>query len=185
MGSVTPEPNSCQTKSTLNDLKMAANQERTFIMIKPDGVQRGLVGDIIKRFEQKGFKLVAMKFMQATVPHLEEHYADLKKRPFFPGLVKYMASGPVVPMVWEGLNVVATGRVMLGETNPKDSLPGTIRGDYCIQVGRNICHGSDAVESAQKEIKLWFKDEELTRYDPVASPWVYEDFITVDGVKLA
>ena len=129
---------------------MAANQERTFIMIKPDGVQRGLVGEIIKRFEQKGFKLVAMKMMQASVEHLEEHYADLSKKPFFPGLVKYMASGPVVPMVWEGLNVVKTGRVMLGETNPRDSAPGTIRGDFCIQVGRNICHGSDAVESAKK-----------------------------------
>merc|ERR1711874_288606 len=90
-----------------------------------------------------------------------------------------MASGPVVAMCWEGQGVVKTGRVMLGETNPKDSLPGTIRGDYCIQVGRNICHGSDAVESAQKEIKLWFKDEELARYDPVASPWVYEDYLPV------
>merc|ERR1712024_317258 len=128
------------------------NDERTFIMIKPDGVQRGLCGDIIKRFEQKGFKLVAMKFMQASEEHLRKHYADLSERPFFPGLVKYMASGPVVPMVWEGLNVVKTGRVMLGETNPRDSKPGTIRGDYCIQVGRNICHGSDAVESAKKEI---------------------------------
>merc|ERR1711894_548567 len=167
------EPNSCQTKSTLNDLKMAANQERTFIMIKPDGVQRGLVGDIIKRFEQKGFKLVAMKFMQATEDHLRQHYADLSERPFFPGLVKYMASGPVVPMVWEGLNVVKTGRVMLGETNPRDSKPGTIRGDFCIQVGRNICHGSDAVESAEKEIKLWFSDEELTSWKPAAIDWVY------------
>ena len=86
-----------------------------------------------------------------------------------------MASGPVVPMVWEGLNVVKTGRVMLGETNPRDSAPGTIRGDYCIQVGRNICHGSDAVESAKKEIKLWFTDEELVSWKPVAIDWVYGD----------
>jgi nucleoside-diphosphate kinase len=107
---------------------------------------------------------------------LKEHYADLSKKAFFPGLVKYMASGPVVPMVWEGLNAVKTGRVMLGETNPKDSAPGTIRGDYCIQVGRNICHGSDAVESAKKEIALWFKDEELVKWDPVTLSWVYEDF---------
>merc|ERR1712126_140404 len=153
--------------------KMAEYTERTFIMIKPDGVQRGLVGDIIKRFEQKGFKLVAMKFMQASEEHLRKHYADLSERPFFPGLVKYMASGPVVPMVWEGLNVVKTGRVMLGETNPKDSKPGTIRGDFAIQVGRNICHGSDAVESAEKEIKLWFSDEELTSWKPAAIDWVY------------
>merc|ERR1711944_59589 len=176
---------SCQIIDKLHPTKMAANQERTFIMIKPDGVHRGLVGEIIKRFEAKGFKLVAMKFMQASKEHLEEHYADLKKKPFFPGLVEYMASGPVVPMVWEGLNVVKTGRVMLGETNPKDSAPGTIRGDYCVQVGRSICHGSDSVESANKEIKLWFKDQELTRYDPVASPWVYEDFLpSVDNLKI-
>merc|ERR1712165_252832 len=174
-----------QTNRKLIPPKMAGNRERSFIMIKPDGVHRGLVGDIIKRFEQKGFKLVAMKFMQASKEHLEEHYADLKKKPFFPGLVEYMSSGPVVPMVWEGLNVVKTGRVMLGETNPKDSLPGTIRGDFCIQVGRNICHGSDAVESAKKEIDLWFKPEELTRYDPVASSWVYEDFLpSVEGLKI-
>merc|ERR1712007_355878 len=153
----------------------AKSAERTFIAIKPDGVQRGLDGEIIKRFEQKGFKLVAMKMMQASVEHLEEHYADLSKKPFFPGLVKYMASGPVVAMVWEGLNAVKTGRVMLGETNPADSKPGTIRGDLCLQVGRNICHGSDAVESAQKEIALWFKDEELVSWEPSAKSWVYED----------
>merc|ERR1711992_361479 len=173
------------TSTDSNSKTKMGNDERTFIMIKPDGVQRGLVGDIIKRFEQKGFKLVAMKFMQATEDHLRKHYSDLSERPFFPGLVKYMASGPVVPMVWEGLNVVKTGRVMLGETNPRDSKPGTIRGDFCIQVGRNICHGSDAVESAEKEIKLWFSDEELTRYDPVASSWVYEDFLpSVEGLKI-
>merc|ERR1712080_398531 len=93
----------------------------------------------IKRFEQKGFKLVAMKFMQASVEYLEKHYADLAKKPFFPGLVKYMASGPVLAMVWEGLNVAKTGRVPLGETNPAASAPGTIRGDFAIHVGRNIC----------------------------------------------
>merc|ERR1712080_628928 len=167
---------SCQIKSKLHLPKMAANQERTFIMIKPDGVHRGLVGEIIKRFEQKGFKLVAMKFMQASKEHLEEHYADLSSKAFFPGLVKYMGSGPVVPMVWEGLNVVKTGRVMLGETNPAASAPGTIRGDFCIHVGRNICHGSDAVDAAKKEIALWFKEEELIKWDPVSLGWVYEDF---------
>merc|ERR1712142_693712 len=148
--------------------------ERTFIMIKPDGVHRGLIGEIIKRFENKGFKLVAMKYMQASVEHLEKHYADLSKKPFFPGLVKYMASGPVVAMVWEGLNVVKTGRVMLGETNPADSLPGTIRGDFAVQVGRNICHGSDAVESANNEIALWFKPEELVSWEPELKDWIYE-----------
>uniref|UniRef100_A0A1L8EIF7 Nucleoside diphosphate kinase n=2 Tax=Haematobia irritans TaxID=7368 RepID=A0A1L8EIF7_HAEIR len=151
-----------------------SNTERTFIMVKPDGVQRGLVGKIIERFEQKGFKLVAMKFMWASKELLEQHYADLSARPFFPGLVSYMSSGPVVPMVWEGLNVVKTGRQMLGATNPADSMPGTIRGDYCIQVGRNIIHGSDAVESANKEIALWFNEKELVNWKPAAVDWVYE-----------
>merc|ERR1712141_101209 len=183
--SVTAGSLSCQTKSKLNHPTMAANQERSFIMIKPDGVHRGLVGEIIKRFEAKGFKLVAMKFMTASKEHLSTHYEDLAKKPFFNGLVEYMASGPVVPMVWEGLGVVKTGRVMLGETNPAASLPGTIRGDYAVQVGRNICHGSDSVESANHEIKLWFKDEELTKYDPVSSNWIYEDFApTVENLKI-
>ncbi|XP_058673505.1 nucleoside diphosphate kinase [Ammospiza caudacuta] len=156
------------------DSAMAGNSERTFIAIKPDGVQRGLVGEIIKRFEQKGFRLVAMKFVHASEDLLKQHYIDLKDRPFFPGLVKYMNSGPVVAMVWEGLNVVKTGRVMLGETNPADSKPGTIRGDFCIQVGRNIIHGSDSVESAQKEINLWFKPAELIDFKPCAHDWIYE-----------
>ncbi|KAH1183338.1 hypothetical protein KIL84_004830 [Mauremys mutica] len=153
---------------------MASNSERTFIAIKPDGVQRGLVGEIIKRFEQKGFRLVAMKFMHASENLLKQHYIDLKDRPFYPGLVKYMNSGPVVAMVWEGLNVVKTGRVMLGETNPADSKPGTIRGDFCIQVGRNIIHGSDSVESAQKEIQLWFQPAELVDFKSCAHDWIYE-----------
>lgn len=113
--------------------------------------------------------------MQPTKELLEKHYADLSSRPFFPGLVQYMSSGPVVATVWEGLNAVKTGRVMLGATNPADSAPGTIRGDLCVQVGRNIIHGSDAVESANKEIALWFKPEELVKWTPVAKPWVYED----------
>merc|ERR1712141_318139 len=159
---------------TENPTKMAANRERTFIMLKPDAVHRGLIGDIIKRFEAKGFKLVALKMMHASEELLKEHYADLSKKPFFPGLVKYMNSGPVVPMVWEGNNVGKTGRVMLGETNPANSAPGTIRGGFCIDVGRNICHGSDAVESAKKEIALWFKDEELVKWDPVSETWIYE-----------
>ncbi|CAG2178894.1 unnamed protein product [Oppiella nova] len=154
---------------------MAANRERSFIMIKPDGVQRGLVGDIIKRFEQKGFKLVAIKFLNADEELLKKHYADLSARPFFPSLIQYMQMGPVVPMVWEGLNVVKTGRVMLGETNPADSKPGSIRGDFCVQTGRNIIHGSDSVESANKEIALWFNSKELVDWSPNQEPWVYEN----------
>lgn len=105
---------------------------------------------------------------------LEKHYADLAGRAFFAGLVKYMQSGPVVAMVWEGLNAVKTGRKMLGETDPADSLPGTIRGDLCVQVGRNIIHGSDAVESANKEIALWFTEKELVSWTPASKDWIYE-----------
>nr|AFK73702.1 nucleoside diphosphate kinase [Ostrea edulis] len=154
--------------------EMAANNERSFIMVKPDGVQRGLVGEIMKRFEQRGYKLVACKQMQASKQHLEKHYADLSSKGFFAGLVTYMASGPVVAMVWEGKDVVKTGRKMLGATNPLDSNPGTIRGDYCIDVGRNICHGSDSVESAKREIDLWFKPEEVMDYSACSGPWIYE-----------
>ncbi|XP_059615266.1 nucleoside diphosphate kinase [Phlebotomus argentipes] len=166
----------CTVLALLNYIidRMAGNKERTFIMVKPDGVQRGLVGKIIKQFEQKGFKLVALKFMWASKEHLEKHYADLSARPFFPGLVTYMNSGPVVPMVWEGLNAVKTGRVMLGATNPADSAPGTLRGDLCVQVGRNIIHGSDSVESANKEIALWFTEKELVSWTPALENWVYE-----------
>ncbi|KAM4624045.1 NME/NM23 nucleoside diphosphate kinase 2a [Polymixia lowei] len=152
---------------------MAGNEERTFIAIKPDGVQRGLIGEIIKRFEVKGFKLVGMKMTHASEDHLRKHYADLKDRPFFPSLVSYMNSGPVVAMVWEGKDVVKTGRVMLGETNPAESKPGTIRGDFCIQVGRNIIHGSDSVDSANHEISLWFKADELVTYTSCAQTWIY------------
>ncbi|KAI7797200.1 NME/NM23 nucleoside diphosphate kinase 2a [Triplophysa rosa] len=152
---------------------MSANEERTFIAIKPDGVQRGFVGEIITRFEQKGFKLVALKLIQASDDLLREHYSDLKDRLFFPGLVSYMSSGPVVAMVWEGFNVIKTGRVMLGETNPIDSKPGTIRGDFCVQVSRNIIHGSDSVESANAEINLWFKPEELCDYSKCQHNWLY------------
>ena len=151
-----------------------APKERTFIMIKPDGVQRGLIGPIISRFEQKGFKLVAMKLCAPGRAHLEQHYADLSSKGFFAGLIEYMNSGPVCAMVWEGDNAVATGRKMLGATKPFDSEPGTIRGDYCIDVGRNICHGSDAVESANAEIALWFQPGELCAWDSHSKPWIYE-----------
>ncbi|XP_056285031.1 nucleoside diphosphate kinase A2-like [Pseudoliparis swirei] len=149
------------------------SEERTFIAVKPDGVQRGIIGEVIKRFEAKGFKLVAMKMKHASKDLLNEHYIDLKEKPFFPTLIKYMSSGPVVAMVWEGKGAVKTGRVMLGETNPADSLPGTIRGDLCIDIGMNIIHGSDSVESANKEIALWFQDDELASYTSCAFDWLY------------
>merc|ERR1711942_87093 len=149
------------------------SQERTFIAVKPDGVQRGLIGEIIKRFEQKGFKLCGMKFMHASEEHMKKHYIDLKDRPFYHGLVKYMSSGPLLAMCWEGTGVVKTARKMMGETNPADSLPGSIRGDFCIEVGRNIIHGSDSVESANKELALWFKPEELYSWTPANDKWIF------------
>ncbi|KAK4104002.1 nucleoside diphosphate kinase [Parathielavia hyrcaniae] len=148
--------------------------ERTFIAIKPDGVQRGLVGAIISRFETRGFKLVALKLVTPGKEHLEKHYSDLSSKPFFAGLVEYMNSGPIVAMVWEGLDAVKTGRAMLGATNPLSSAPGTIRGDYCLQMGRNVCHGSDSVESANNEIALWFKDEDLVSWESAQKSWLYE-----------
>merc|ERR1712076_366767 len=132
--------------------------------IKPDGVARNLVAKIIERFEQRGYKLVAMKFMKADEELLNQHYEDLKEKGFFPSLIKHIGSGPVVPMVWEGKDVVKQGRAMLGETNPLTSKPGSIRGDFSIDMGRNIIHGSDSVESATKEINLWFKENELMSY---------------------
>ncbi|KAI9037036.1 nucleoside-diphosphate kinase [Aspergillus affinis] len=150
------------------------SSEQTFIAIKPDGVQRGLVGPILSRFENRGFKLVALKLTSPSKEHLEKHYADLSSKPFFPGLVSYMLSGPIVAMVWEGKDVVKTGRTILGATNPLASAPGTIRGDFAIDVGRNVCHGSDSVESAQKEIALWFKKEELQSYKQSQFDWIYE-----------
>ena len=148
--------------------------ERTYIMVKPDGVQRGIVSNIIERFENRGFQLVGMKLNKPSQATLEEHYKDLAEKPFFPKLMTYMTSGPVVCMVWQGKDVVATGRKMLGATNPLESLPGTIRGDYAIEVGRNICHGSDSVESAEREIALWFKDGEVIDWSSHSHDWIYE-----------
>jgi nucleoside-diphosphate kinase len=151
-----------------------ANSEVTFIMIKPDGVQRGLIGDIICRFEKKGFFLKAMKMVQVERSFAEKHYSDLSTKPFFGSLVEYIVSGPVVAMVWQGKGVVATGRKIIGATNPAASEPGTIRGDYCIEVSRNIIHGSDAVESAQKEIALWFPDG-IIDWRSANHSWIYEN----------
>ncbi|MEO0648764.1 MAG: nucleoside-diphosphate kinase [Cyanobacteria bacterium J06650_10] len=147
--------------------------EKSFIMIKPDGVQRGLVGDIISRFETKGFKLVGLKQMSVSRELAESHYAVHKERPFFKGLVDYIISAPVVAMVWEGEGVIASARKLIGATNPLESEPGTIRGDYGITIGRNIIHGSDAPETAQSEIKLWFGDD-LCDWESVMQPWLYE-----------
>ncbi|MDY6785701.1 MAG: nucleoside-diphosphate kinase [Cyanobacteriota bacterium] len=148
--------------------------ERSFIMIKPDGVQRNLVGEVIKRFEAKGFTLVGLKLMSVPRELAEKHYDVHKERPFFKGLVEFICSSPVVAMVWEGEGVVASARKIIGATNPLNAEPGTIRGDYGIDVGRNLIHGSDAIETAQREIQLWFGEGELTSWEPCAKTWLYE-----------
>ena len=147
--------------------------ERTFIAVKPDGVQRGLVGEIIKRFEQKGFKLIALKMIKPTLEQAKQHYGDLAAKPFYGGLCEFFSSGPIVGMVWEGINVIKQGRTLLGETNPAASAPGTIRGDYAVDVGRNVCHGSDGPEGAAKEIAFWFP-EGLIDWTVTNNVWIVE-----------
>nr|XP_043627893.1 nucleoside diphosphate kinase 3-like [Erigeron canadensis] len=151
----------------------AAQMERTFIAIKPDGVQRGLISEIIHRFERKGFKLVAIKLVVPSKSFAGKHYHDLKDRPFYNGLCNFLSSGPVLAMVWEGEGVITYGRKLIGATDPQKSEPGTIRGDLAIVVGRNIIHGSDGPETAKNEISLWFKPEELTNYTSNQEKWAY------------
>ncbi|MDJ0714346.1 MAG: nucleoside-diphosphate kinase [Prochloraceae cyanobacterium] len=148
--------------------------ERTFLMIKPDGVQRNLVGEIIRRFESKGYTLVGLKMMSVSRELAEKHYDVHKERPFFGGLVEFIISAPVVAMVWEGEGVVSTARKIIGATNPINAELGTIRGDYGISIGRNLIHGSDAIETAQREISLWFSEEELIAWEPTLKPWLEE-----------
>ncbi|MCL1472148.1 nucleoside-diphosphate kinase [Argonema antarcticum] len=148
--------------------------ERTFLAIKPDGVQRGLVGEIVRRLEAKGFTLVGLKLMKVSRELAEQHYDVHREKPFFPGLVNFITSGPVVAMVWEGDGVVASARKLIGATNPLTAEPGTIRGDYGVSVGRNLIHGSDAVETARHEVSLWFADEELVSWQPSLTSWLYE-----------
>lgn len=134
------------------------SSERTFIMVKPDGVQRQLVGEIVRRFEQRGYQLVGLKMMQAGKELLDQHYAEHVTKGFYPKMCAFMQSGPVVAMCWQGKDVVKTARKMLGETNPLNSAPGTIRGDFAVDLGRNVCHGSDSVEAAERELALWFPE---------------------------
>ena len=148
--------------------------ERTYLMVKPDGVQRGLCGEIVSRFERKGLKLVGMKLMVIPKETAENHSGEHKGKKFYDSLIAYITSGPVLAMVWEGENAVAICRNMMGKTNPAESAPGTIRGDYGMVTGLNIIHGSDSVESAEREIKIFFKPEELVSYDRTADRWTYE-----------
>ncbi|MFX4302524.1 nucleoside-diphosphate kinase [Alicyclobacillus tolerans] len=145
--------------------------EKTFVMIKPDGVQRGLIGEIVGRFEKKGLKLVAAKLLAVDSKTAEAHYAEHKERPFFGELVSFITSSPVFAMVWEGENAVSVVRSMMGKTNPVDSAPGTIRGDFGLSIGMNIIHGSDSVENANREIGLWFAENTLT-YSKSGDVWI-------------
>ncbi|PLS02127.1 nucleoside-diphosphate kinase [Neobacillus cucumis] len=147
--------------------------EKTFLMVKPDGVQRNLIGEIVSRFEKKGFQLVGAKLMSISNELAEEHYGEHKERPFFGELVDFITSGPVFAMVWQGDNVIASARQMMGKTNPKDAAPGTIRGDFGLIVSKNVIHGSDSPASAEREIGLFFKENELVDYSKLVNEWIY------------
>ena len=149
-------------------------KERTFVMIKPDAVQRGLVGEIVSRFEKKGIKLVAMKLVVVSRELAEKHYAVHKGKPFYEPTVNYISSSPVIALVLEGNNAIDLVRTMMGKTNPQDAASGTIRGDYGQFIGRNIIHGSDGRDTAEFEINLWFKPEEISDYTRIDEEWLTE-----------
>ncbi len=151
------------------------HQEKTFIAIKPDGVQRGFISEIIGRFERKGFKLVALKQLIPSRELAQKHYGVHKERPFFNDLVEFISSGPVVAMVWEGEGVISNARKMIGATKPLEAEPGTIRGDLAVNIGRNIIHGSDSPDTASFEINLWFNNEEICDWNPSDSIWRIEN----------
>ncbi|NCF68877.1 MAG: nucleoside-diphosphate kinase [Chloroflexi bacterium] len=148
--------------------------ERTLILVKPDGVQRGLMGEIIGRFERRGLKLVGMKFILMSTELAERHYAVHQGRPFYNDLVEYITSGPVVAMAWEGKEAITAARNSIGATNPVEASAGTIRGDLGMEIGRNLVHGSDSAENGLKEVSLFFSEEELVAWDRVTEEWIRE-----------
>jgi nucleoside-diphosphate kinase len=148
--------------------------ERTFLMVKPDGTSRGLVGEVVSKVEAKGLKIVGMKMMKVTDELAREHYGEHEGKPFFSGLLSFITSGPVVAMVVEGKDAVSVVRTLIGKTDPKEAELGTIRGDFAMDVGRNIVHGSDSLESAEREISLFFKGEEILDYKRTDEEWIYE-----------
>jgi len=150
------------------------SMERTLIILKPDAVQRGLAGEIIHRFETRGLRIAAMKFISVPRALAEEHYAIHREKSFYAGLVNYIISSPVIVMALEGTNAVAAARITIGATRPNEAAAGSIRGDLALEVGRNLVHGSDSVENAQTEIALWFKPEELIDWSREVDPWVFE-----------
>ncbi len=148
--------------------------EQTYLMVKPDGVQRGLCGEILSRFEKRGLKIVAMKMMVISKETAENHYGEHKGNSFFSSLITYITSGPVLAMVLEGENAVSICRTMIGKTNPAEAAPGTIRSDYALVTGMNIIHGSDSIESAKREISIFFRPEEIVSYEKTSDKWLYE-----------
>lgn len=148
--------------------------ERTLVLVKPDGVQRGLIGEVISRLERRGLRLVAAKFMNVNRQLAETHYAIHKGKPFYDGLISYITSAPVVAMVWEGPNAVAAVRQTMGATRPTEAAPGTLRHDFALEVGRNLTHASDEPANAEKEIALWFKKKELVDWKREVDKWVFE-----------
>ena len=149
-------------------------RERTFLMVKPDGVQRGLVGNIVSRLENKGLKLVAIKMMQISPELAARHYGEHEGKPFYKGLIEFITSAPVVAMIWEGDNVVEMVRAMMGVTDPRKADPGTIRGDLAVFMGKNVVHGSDSNESAAREMNLFFADEEICNYRQPIEDCLYD-----------
>ncbi|MCH2315023.1 MAG: nucleoside-diphosphate kinase [SAR202 cluster bacterium] len=148
--------------------------DRTLVLVKPDGVQRGLIGEIISRLERRGLKIVGMKLMQVSGELANRHYGEHEGKPFFAGLVGFITSGPIVAMAIEGNNVVGLVRTTVGATNPAASAPGTIRGDLGVDIGRNLIHGSDSDESAKRELSLFFNEGELLDYSRDTDPWIIE-----------
>lgn len=148
--------------------------ERTLIIAKPDAVQRGLTGEIVRRFEARGLRIVAMKFIHMSRELAERHYADHVGKPFFPGLVDYITSGPVLVFALEGTNAIAAARQTIGKTKPHEAEAGTIRGDLALEIGRNLVHGSDSVENGLKEIANFFNESEIVGWSRATDPWIFE-----------
>lgn len=148
--------------------------ERTLVLVKPDGVQRGLIGEIINRLERRGLKLHGMKFMQMSRDLASVHYEVHKDRPFYGTLVEYITSGPIVAMVWEGKDAIQVVRTTMGATNAATALPGTIRGDLAVEIGRNLVHGSDSPENAAREVSLFFSEDELVQWSRETDRWIRE-----------
>lgn len=148
--------------------------ERTLIIVKPDAVQRGLTGEIIKRFEQRGLRIIGMKFMLVSRELAEKHYDVHRDKPFFAGLVDYITSAPVVVMALEGTKAIEAARKTIGATKPNEAEAGTIRGDFALEIGRNLVHGSDSVENGQIEVGNFFSEDELTTWERATDPWIFE-----------